>query len=221
MNIYILSDKKVPGAVNLPVFNIKTIQQDIDLSGYDALIFTSKNAVYSLDSMDQTWKEKPAYTIAPQTAKVVDQLKGNLAFIGKDKHGNGFALELCEKLKHQKVLYLRGMEVVSDLVNILKSHAIECDELIVYETICRKFDTQITLPKDATIIFTSPSTIKCFFKNTTWDESFKAVSIGHTTADYFPSYITPAVADTTSLESCVKKAIEINTPVQIQAKVLK
>ncbi|HSR73854.1 MAG TPA: uroporphyrinogen-III synthase [Sulfurovum sp.] len=212
MNIYILSDKKVAGAQNLPVFQIHTIQQDIDLSPYDALIFTSKNALYSLDAMDSTWKGKAAYAIAPQTAKVVEQLKGNLAFTGKEKHGNGFALELCQKLKGEKVLYVRGREVVSDLVTILKEHAIECDEMIVYETVCRKFDTEIILPKDSTIIFTSPSTIKCFLKNITWDESFQAVAIGHTTAAYFPPYITPAVADTTSVESCVKKAIEINTP---------
>ena len=44
-----------------------------------------------------------------------------------------------------------------------------------------------------------------------WDESFKAISIGHTTAKYFPSNITPLIADTTSLESCVKKAIELNS----------
>lgn len=211
MNIYILSDKKVTGAQNLPVFEIHTIQQDIDLSEYDALIFTSKNAVYSLDSMDQTWKEKPAYAIAPQTAKIVEQLKGNLVFTGVEKHGNGFALELCQKLENKKVLYVRGLEVVSELADILKAHAIDCDELIVYETICRKFDTKIILPKNATVIFTSPSTIKCFLKNISWDESFKAVSIGHTTAQYLPSYITPVIADTTSLESCVKKAIEINT----------
>jgi uroporphyrinogen-III synthase len=211
VNIYILSDKKVAGAETLPVFDIHPIKQDIDLSEYDALIFTSKNAVYSLDAMDQTWKEKPAYVIAPKTAKIVQALNGNLTFTGKAKHGNGFASELCEMLQKQKVLYVRGREVVSDLVNILKSHAIDCDELIIYETKCRTLGTEVKLPEHATIIFTSPSTIKCFFKNITWQESFKAVAIGHTTAKYFPSTITPAIADTTSLESCVQKAIEINT----------
>lgn len=211
MNIYILSDKKVAGAQSLPVFDIHPIRQHVDLSMYDALIFTSKNAVYSLDAMDSAWKEKPAYVIAPKTAEVVKTLNGNLTFIGKEKHGNEFALELCEKLQGQKVLYVRGREVVSNLVNILKSHAVDCDELIVYETKCKEQDTEVSLPKNATIIFTSPSTIKCFFKHILWDESFKAVSIGHTTAAYFPSYITPAIANTTSLESCVRKAIEINT----------
>lgn len=213
MNIYILNDKKVTGAQNLPVFDIGILPQEIDLSKYDALIFTSKNAVYSLDSMDQTWKAKPAYVIAPQTANVVAQLKGNLAFTGKEKHGNAFALELCQKLEDQKVLYIRGAEVVSDLVKILNSHDVLCEEMIVYETVCKEFDTEPVLPKNATIIFSSPSSIKCFLKNIAWDESFKAVSIGHTTAQYFPSYITPVIADTTSLESCVKKAIEINRTV--------
>lgn len=210
MNIYLLSDKKIPGAQNLPVLEIHPIKQDIDLSAYDALIFTSKNAVYSLDAMDPSWREKPAYVIAPKTAKVVEELNGNLTFIGKEKHGNGFALELSEKLKEKKVLYVRGRDVVSNLVTILKEHAIDCDELIVYETRCRKLDPEISLPKNATVIFTSPSTIKCFLKHITWDKSFKAVSIGQTTADYFPPYITPAIADTTSLESCVNKAIELN-----------
>jgi len=83
--------------------------------------------------------------------------------------------------------------------------------LIVYETVCTQFDTNIKLPKNATIIFSSPSTIKCFLKNIEWDESFKAISIGDTTAKFFPSHIIPTIADKTSLESCVQKAIEINT----------
>ena len=210
MNIYILSDKKVKWAKNLPVFEIQPIKQDIDLSNYDAIIFTSKNAIYSINDIDKTWKKKPAYVIAPQTAKIVKHLGGNLKFIGKEKHGDEFALELVEKYKGEKVLYIRGSKVVSGLINILNTNDIICDELIVYETVCKEFDRQITLPKNSTIIFSSPSTIKCFLKNISWDESFKAISIGHTTAKYFPSNIIPIIADTTSLESCVKKAIELN-----------
>lgn len=211
MNIYILSDKKVKWAKNLPVFDIQPIKQDVDLSNYDALIFTSKNAVYSIDSFDKTWKKKPAYAIAPETAKIVRHLKGSLQFVGKEKHGDNFALELVKKFKHQKMLYIRGSEVVSDIVNILNTNDIECDELIVYKTVCKPFDQPVKLPKNSTIIFSSPSTIECFFKNLSWDESFKAISIGHTTAKYFPKNITPLISDTPSLESCVKKAIELNS----------
>ncbi len=211
MPIYILSDKKVKWAKNLPVFEIEPIKQDVDLSHYDALIFTSKNAIYSIDAMDKNWKKKPAYVIAPETAKIVKHLGGNLKFVGKEKHGDQFALEIAEKLKHQKVLYLRASKVVSNLVNILKTNDIICDELVIYQTVCKPFDKKITLPKHATVIFSSPSTIECFFKNISWDKSFKAISIGKTTAQYFPENITPVISDTTSLESCVKKAIELNS----------
>jgi len=210
MNIYVLSDKKVKWAKNLPVFEIRYMEQKIDLTSYDAIVFTSKNAIYALDTMDNTWKKKPAYVIAPQTAKVLKHLGGNLKFVGKEKHGNEFALELVEKLKNKKVLYIRGSSVVSDLVNILKRDEIHCDELIVYETVCKEFTKKIKLPKKSTIIFSSPSTIKCFLKNIDWDESYQAISIGHTTAKYFPPNISTEIADTTSLESCVKKAIELN-----------
>ena len=211
MNIYILSDKKVKWAKNLPVFEIETIQQDIDLSDYDALIFTSKNAIYALDSMDKTWKKKPAYVIAPETAKIVKHLKGTLKFVGKEKHGDQFALEIVKNFKHQKVLYIRATKVVSNMVNILNTNDLVCDELIVYQTVCKQFEDKVTLPKHSTIIFSSPSTIDCFFKNISWDESFKAISIGKTTAQYFPENITPVIADTTSLDGCVQKAIELNS----------
>lgn len=211
MNIYILSDKKVKWAKNLPVIEIQAIKQDVDFSHYDALIFTSKNAIYALDAMDKTWKEKPAYVIAPQTAKIVKNLGGKLKFVGKEKHGDEFALEILEKFRHQKLLYVRASKVVSDLVNILNTNATVCDELIVYETICKEFTKKIKLPKNSTIIFSSPSTVECFLKNISWDESFKAVSIGHTTAQYFPENIIPTIAETTSLEACVRKAIELNS----------
>lgn len=211
MNIFILSDKKVKWAQNLPVIEIQPIKQNVDFSDYDALVFTSKNAIYSIDAIDKTWKRKPSYAIAPQTAKVVKQLGGELKFVGKEKYGDEFGWEIVEKFKHQKVLYIRGSKIVSDIVNILNSNDVICDELIIYETVCKKFDKEIKLPKNSTIIFSSPSTIKCFLKNVSWDESFKAISIGNTTAKYFPQNITPIIADTTSLASCVKKAIELNS----------
>ena len=113
-------------------------------------------------------------------------------------------------LKNKKVLYIRGSKVVSNLVETLNSNGAICDEAIVYETVCTKFKKKIKLPKNSVIIFSSPSTIECFLKNSQWDESYKAVSIGQTTEKYFPPYITPYVSETTSLDSCVKKAIELS-----------
>ena len=212
MNIYILSDKKIKGTQNLPMFEISYIPQDIDYSSYDALIVTSKNALYSIakNSRDENWKKIPIYAIAPQTANIAKKLSGKLVFTGENGHGDQFALELIYKLKGKKCLYLSGAKVVSNLIKILKTNNINCDEKIVYETICKKYTDKIALPKNSTIIFSSPSTIKCFLENTTWDQSFKAVCIGNTTAKYLPPYIKPYIAQTTSLESCVNKAVSLN-----------
>jgi uroporphyrinogen-III synthase len=208
-SIYILSEKKVDGAINFPVFEINFKVSDIDINSYDALIFTSKNALYAIDSFSKNWKKIPAYSIAPQTAKIVEELGGRLEFTGVTNHGDKFALELIEPLKNKKVLYLRGAKVVSKLADTLNQNNIQCDQIVVYESVCKRYESKQTLPKNSTIIFSSPSTIECFLKLLSWDESFKAISIGKTTAKYFPSYITPIVSDETSLVSCVKKAQEL------------
>ena len=54
--IYLLNDQKYLDVENLEVFQIEYIKSEIDLSKYDALIFTSKNAIYSLDSFNKKWK---------------------------------------------------------------------------------------------------------------------------------------------------------------------
>lgn len=208
--IYILSDKKVEGAINLPVIEIQYIEQTIDIQSYDALIFTSKNAVKAMDSMDDSWKSIPSYVIASQTAKILESLGGNLVFTGKQNHGNEFAQEIHGELKGKKVLYVRGVKMVSKILDILSSNGVECDSLVVYDTVCKHYEEEVKLPKDSIIIFSAPSTIKCFLENVTWDESFQAICIGQTTAKYFPEYINPIVSDTTSLVSCIKKARELS-----------
>ncbi len=208
--IYILSDKKVNGATNLPTLQINFLKQTINFLSYDALIFTSKNALYALDKLyDNSWKTIPSYAIAPKTAQIINNLDGNLAFTGITNHGDLFAQELIPLLKNKKVLYLRGSKVVSSLVHRLNTNDIVCDEVVVYQSDCKIYKNKPTLPKNSIFIFSSPSTIECFLKNFIWDDSFKAISIGKTTAKYFPSYINYTISDTTSLESCVKKALEI------------
>lgn len=209
MNIYILSDKKVDGAINLPVFKIDHIRKNIDFSSYDALVITSKNAIYSIESFDKSWREIPTYAIAKQTANTIEKFGGNLKFIGSSGHGDQFAKELIPKLKGKKVLYPRAFKVVSNLVDILNKNGVVCEESIVYETVCKDDIEDIKLVDKSIIIFSSPSTVNCFLENFIWDDSFRAICIGDTTAKYLPSYIKPIISDTTSLNSCVQKAIEL------------
>lgn len=205
-NIYILSDKKVKGAINLPVMQVEYINQDISFENYDAIVVTSKYAIQSLDFFDTTWQQIPIYAIAPQTAKVVNNLKGNLAFTGATNNGDDFALELIPQLKNKKILYLRGEKSVSSLVSILNQADISCEQLIVYQSRCKDKTQNKTLPKDSIIIFSSPSTVKCFLDNFIWDKSFKAIAFGKKTATYLPEYIVANISTQSSLKGCVQLA---------------
>ena len=208
--IYILSDKKVENTISLPMIEISYIPQNIDYTQYEALIFTSKNAIKSINSFSNSWKKVPAFVIAPQTAKTLESLGGNLHYVGKNGHGNDFAKEIDAKLCGKKVLYVCGKKVVSNLFAILNDSGVLCDKIVVYETLCKKYDEKISLPKDSIVIFSSPSTLECFFKNiVSWDESYTDISIGKTTAKYFPQNITPIIPNDTTLEACVKLSLEL------------
>ena len=103
-HIYVLNDNKVRYAKNLPVIKTEIIQTDVDLTKYDALIFSSKNGVKYIDQLAPEWKKLPAYAISAQTAKEIKNLGGKVAFVSKEKHGDEFAHELLTLLTHKKVV---------------------------------------------------------------------------------------------------------------------
>ena len=97
-----------------------------------------------------------------------------------------------------------NLEISKELLNC----DIKCNEQIIYKNIFQKREEN--LPKNSKIIFSSPSSVKYFLKNFKWDKSFKAISIGKTTLASFPSYISPILAEKSSLKSCIKKAISVD-----------
>lgn len=202
--IYLLNDQKYQDIENLDVFGIEYIPSNIDLSTYDALIFTSKNAIYSLDSFNKIWKNIPAYAIAPKTANIIEKLGGKLVFTGETSHGDEFANELILKLKDKKVLYIKALKTISNLVEILKTNQIDIEELVTYKTSCKK--SNIVLEDNSIFIFTSPSSVECFFKQYAWNNTYKAIVIGKTTANYLPANINYKISSITSIEECIKLA---------------
>ena len=210
-NIYLLSNTKINNkqVINLPIFSINYIKSNIDLNKYDALIFTSKNAIYAIDSFNQDYKNIPSYVIAKKTANILKQKNGNIAYISNSKNGDDFSKDIIQKLKDKKVLYIRAKKVVSNLENILNNNNINCNSLIAYETICTKDENIEALSKKAKIIFTSPSSVKCFFSKYKWDKSYKAITIGNTTASYLPKDIKYFVSKDTSIDECILLASTI------------
>jgi uroporphyrinogen-III synthase len=91
----------------------------------------------------------------------------------------------------------------------LKREGIELKEQIIYETFCIDYTKDKTPKKGAIIIFTSPSTIKCFFKNFEWDSSYRAILIGNATKAHLPKECKYRVADEPLIDSCIQKAKEL------------
>ncbi len=207
--IYLLNNIPFSDVINLEVFKIEFISSNIDISNYDALIFTSKNAIYSLNSFNNEWKNISSYAIAAKTAEVITKVGGKVHFIGKSSHGNEYALELIKLLKDKKTLYIRAEKVVSNLVSILQENDIDIEELITYKTVCND-NINVNIEDNSTIIFTSPSSVDCFFKKFTWNNTLKAIVIGNTTAKYLPKNINFKISSKTSIEECIKLARNIN-----------
>ncbi len=203
--IYILSEKKFQNSQNLPCIVIKHIKKDIDLLSYDALVFTSKNGVEAIDNLNKAWKNLPAYSIGSGTSKVIKELGGNVVYEAKNSYGNEFAKEIKKRLSGKKVLFLRAKEVTSKLNKILKENGVLLDEEIVYETICNDCKNLTKPESSSCIIFSSPSTIKCFFKCFEWDSSYKAVVIGEVTLKALPKDIPYILSDKPNIPSCITK----------------
>lgn len=204
--IYLLNNIPFKGVENLEVFKIEFIPSDIDLNNYEALIFTSKNAIYSLDSFNNEWKNIDSYAIAPKTAKVINENSGKVKFIGVSSHGNEFAKELAPLLRNKKCLYVRAHKVVSELVDILKENDILIDELITYKTVSNVNFLNEEIENNSTIIFTSPSSVNCFFEKYVWNDTLRAIVIGKTTSKYLPKNVKFEISSNTSIEECIKLA---------------
>ena len=204
--IYLLSDQAHEGVEHLPLFEIRFDTTPIDLAPYDALVFTSKNAVKALDCIDPSWKQKASYAIGEGTAAWIERLGGTLYFTCEDSYGDRFAEKIASDLTGKTVLFPRAKEVSSSLYVILRERGVWVDERIVYEMFCRSYEVHCAPPKNARLIFTSPSTVRCFFKNFEWDESYKAVAIGTKTAAAFPPSFHVYIAQKPSIASCIDLA---------------
>lgn len=203
--IVLLNDMKFKDVRNLPIFTIEYSQTNIDLSIYDALIFTSKNAIYAIDSLTKEWKTIPSYCIARKTSNVVKTYEGNSIFTGKYGHGDEFAQELIPLLEQKKCLYIKASKTVSRLTAILKENNILVDEFVAYKTVCNAYQSD-PLKENSIIIFTSPSSVECFFKKYVWKATFSAIVIGKTTAKYMPKNIEYIISTNQSVDSCVNLA---------------
>lgn len=208
-SIFLCSPKKVEGTNALPMIKFKRLKDSLDLKKYDSLIFTSKQAVIFTDEINKEWKSKKILAVGKATANLAQKLGAKNIYYPKEFYGESLANDIVKNFKNLKMLYLRPKVISFDSKSFLKKNGIDIEEEILYETRCIEYKNK-ELPKNSIIIFTSPSTIDCFFKSFNWDNSYKAIVIGKSTLNNLPKYIKAYVADEPTIDSCVEKAKEIS-----------
>ncbi len=193
---------------------------ELDLTPFNALVFTSKNAVFSLlETLKHSPKLKmlqniPAYALSEPTAKTLQDHYFKTAFIGKKAHGKEFAKEIIPLLKEKSVLYLRAKGIVSSLDAILLEHGINLKQAVVYENKLKHLtlsEQNALKPKEKSIlIFTAISHAKAFLHYFEFLKNYTAISIGNTTASYLKERgIQSYIAQKPSLEACLNLALSL------------
>jgi uroporphyrinogen-III synthase len=207
--IYLLSPTPHPDAISLPLLTFSLTTSRVELEGVDYLLFTSKQAVKAMEAIEPRWKAFGCIVIGAQTANVVKELGGEVVYVASSAYGEVLAQEIYREFQDATILYVRPQEVSTDIKAVLEVEGFKIREEVIYKTECQHYSQKSAPSHSAIVIFTSPSTVRCFLENFGWHSSYKAVAIGAKTAQHFPQTFASMVAKEPTIDAAVEKAKEI------------
>ena len=206
--IYLVSNTKTAdeSVVNLSVSKIEFLKFEINLSEYDALIATSKNAFNALKFNEISALENlPVFAIASGCAAAAKGLGFTQIYTGQNAHGDDFAREILPLLKDKKVLYLKGKDSASNFLEILQNGGVNIKAIVAYENVLNPCKMELKPPKNSILIFASPINVRNFLTNFGWDESYQTISIGKVTAKEL-NFTKPLVSQSQDINACIALA---------------
>ena len=205
--IYLVgSNLEFKGVKTLVLNEIKFNKFSVNLAEFGALILTSKNSVNALKFNRILPASLQIYSIGESTSRAASEFGFSQIYTAKNAHGNDFAAESATLLKGKKTLFLRARETASSVSEILRENGVNLTQIIAYENVFKPLEKEQKPPKNSVIIFTAPSAVRNFTRNFGWDESYKAVAIGLTTAEELEIFTSPAVSAQQNINSCVSLA---------------
>ena len=206
--IYLVSNTKTAdeSVVNLSVSKIEFLKFDLNLSEFDALVATSKNAFNALKFNEISALENlPVFAIANGCAAAAREFGFSEIYTGQNAHGDDFAREILPLLKGKKVLYLKGKDSASNFLEILQKGGVNIKSVIAYENVLNPCKMELKPPKNSILIFASPINVRNFLTNFGWDESYQTISIGKVTAKEL-KFSTPLVSQSQDINACIALA---------------
>ena len=203
--IYLFSISSHPDAISVNSLDISFFEPCINFLNYDYLILTSKQAVKALKQYKkEEYIEKKALCISTQTAKSYEQLGGKVLELGSG-YGDDMKSIIKKYPKEIKWLYLRAEAIASNFASELQEEKYNIEENVVYKSECSQVIQDVQVQKNAVLIFTSPSSVKCFLKTHTIEKDKKVIVIGKTTAKALPKQIKYKIAKKKTIQSCFEE----------------
>lgn len=206
--IYLISKTPYPGVIHIPILSIRFLTPNIDFSDYEGVIITSKQTVLALQNYPVDWNRLKCICVSEPTAQFAREA-GAVDIEVADGYGMSIPNLLSSQKRNGKWLYLRPKIVASEWVAEARDLGIAVDEAIVYETICNAEATKETIAAVGVLIFTSPSSIRCFTQNYRILPTQKVVVIGKTTQNALPEGIPSYMSPIPSVASAVDLARQI------------
>lgn len=185
----------------------KALEFDLpNVSKYDAVAFTSENAVdFFFGKVDkENFRNLKLCAIGPKTASAVKKYGFEVSVIPKEYNSRSLANEI---VKHgfKDVILVKCKKSSTEVETVLDENGVNFD-------VVNPYDSVVTLGKDADkidlvnyIAFASSSSAHAFFENYGVNKNVKYVAIGDVTASALKSYgIAPIVSKEYVTEGIVK-----------------
>ncbi|MBU0721513.1 uroporphyrinogen-III synthase [bacterium] len=207
--IYLFSISSHPQAISINSLDIKFLKPKIDFSQYDYLIITSKQASEALKQYDsEEYFHMPALCVSSASAAAYEEIGGKILDIGGG-YGDNLAQKIFSYGRSKRWLYLRAEIVASDFISTCQEQGCQIEEIVVYKSECSKEIRHVEVAEDSVLIFTSPSSVKCFLKEHTISPHAEIIVIGTTTAEALPKGIRYTISEITTIENCMETALSL------------
>lgn len=200
--IYLFSISAHPDTISINSLDITFLKPSIDFDEYDYLIATSKQVSLALQQYSASYKMKKVLAISNATAESLKKIGCEILAVGSG-YGDNLSNIIDQYPKETKWLYLRAEKIASNFVQESIKRGSLIDEAIVYESKCSKSMEELSLVPDATLIFTSPSSVKCFLQTNMLLTTHNVIVIGESTKKALPSSIHCRVSQSMSIDACV------------------
>jgi len=201
--VYLFSTSSHPDAISINSLDIEILKPKIDFLQYDYLIITSKQTSNVLKQYDITsYKEKKALCISQKSAESFEEIGGQVLQIGAG-YGDTLVDLIYKYSKEIRWLYLRAETVASNFAQLSRENGYKVDEVVVYKSKCSLEMATFDLKENATLIFTSPSSVECFLKYKRFSTNHRVIVIGKSTANALPLDVIYTLSKERSIQSCI------------------